>query len=121
MNAVTIPADLKAWAEAEVAAGWAETVEQVTERALRGYRAQIEQLRQLLDEARAELQSGGGHSMDDVFAELLAAFPDEPSDKRRWDVVHASLKRELAEARAGRVLSADDVFADLKSRYADQV
>jgi hypothetical protein len=54
MNAVTIPADLHAWAEAEVAAGRAMTVEQVTERALRGYRSQLEQLRQSLDDAEAE-------------------------------------------------------------------
>ncbi|MHB8286770.1 MAG: hypothetical protein ACYDD1_19120 [Caulobacteraceae bacterium] len=113
MNAVTIPADLHAWAEAEVAAGRAMTVEQVTERALRGYRSQLEQLRRSVDDA--DVPADGGQAIDDGF-NLPTEFRDEHGDRMRWDVVHASLTHELAEAEAGRPFSAEEVFADIAAK-----
>ena len=74
MNAVTFPKDLEAWAEAEVAAGRAQSVEQVATRALRGYRQALEAFRRSLDEASAEVRAGGGHPADQVFSELLARY-----------------------------------------------
>lgn len=116
MNAVMLPADLQAWAEAEVAAGRAMTVEQVTERALRGYRSQLDMLRQSLDKAEPEAQASGGHAIDDAIAHIPATFLDEEGYQQRWNVVHSSLANELAEAKAGRVFSANDVFADIKAK-----
>ena len=41
MTAITLPADLEAWARAEVAAGRAESVEALVAKGLRGYRLGI--------------------------------------------------------------------------------
>lgn len=81
MNAVVLPRDLEAWAEAEVAAGRAQSVEQVAARALRGYRAAVEEFRAALDAAVREADEHGWLSLEEVFdpieAELLAEIEKE--------------------------------------------
>ena len=70
MPPITLPADLEAWAHAEVAAGRAESVEA----RLRASR-QWEDLRRSLDEAEVEADGGGWSSFEDVFTRLKARFP----------------------------------------------
>ncbi len=78
MTAITLPKNLEAWAEAEVAAGRAESVEVLTADAVAGYRRQLEALRASLDAAEAEIAAGQGIPAEVVFAELEALYPDEP-------------------------------------------
>ena len=81
MASVTISPDLASWAEAEVAAGRAESVDQVAARALRAYRAAIEELRASLDAAVREADEHGWLSVEEVFgpieAELVAEIENE--------------------------------------------
>jgi hypothetical protein len=70
MTAITLPADLEAWARAEVAAGRAESVEALVANALHERRAEIEYVRAKLDEARASLARGEGIDGDIFLAEL---------------------------------------------------
>ena len=65
MTAITLPADLEAWARAEVAAGRAESVETLVADALSERRAEIEYVRSKLDEARASLARGEGVPLED--------------------------------------------------------
>lgn len=65
MTAITLPADLEAWARAEVAAGRAESVEALVADALAERRAEIEHVRAKLDEARASLARGEGMPLDE--------------------------------------------------------
>jgi Arc/MetJ-type ribon-helix-helix transcriptional regulator len=58
MTAITLPADLEAWARAEVEAGRAESVEALVAGALREHRAEVEHVRGKLDEARASVAAG---------------------------------------------------------------
>jgi hypothetical protein len=77
MTAITLPKDLEAWAEAEVAAGRAESVGVLTAKAVAGYRRQLAQLRESLDAAEAEADAGHVHTLDEVFDDLRARYPDE--------------------------------------------
>jgi hypothetical protein len=77
MTAITLPKDLEAWAESEVAAGRAESVGVLTAKAVAGYRRQLALLRESLDAAEAEIESGDVYTLDEVFAELRAKYPDE--------------------------------------------
>jgi predicted transcriptional regulator len=70
MTAITLPADLEAWARAEVAAGRAESVEAIAAEALKEHRAEIEYVRGKLDEARASIARGEGMSLDEAFQEI---------------------------------------------------
>jgi hypothetical protein len=70
MTAITLPADLEAWARAEVAAGRAESVEALVAAALNERRSEIEYVRAKLDEARASLARGEGIDGDVFLAEL---------------------------------------------------
>lgn len=65
MTAITLPADLEAWAQAEVAAGRAESVEALVAAALQERRAEIEYARGKLDEARASLARGEGIPLEE--------------------------------------------------------
>lgn len=58
MTAITLPADLEAWARTEVEAGRAESVEALVAEALRERRADLEYVRGKLDEARASVAAG---------------------------------------------------------------
>ena len=77
MAAITLPKNLEAWAEAEVAAGCAESVEELTAKAVAGYRRQPEAFRKSLDTASAEARAGQTVPLDAVSAEFEALFPDE--------------------------------------------
>ncbi len=70
MTAITLPPDLEAWAEAEVAAGRAESVDAAIEQRLRQSITQTEWIRGKLDEARASLARGQGIDGADMVAEL---------------------------------------------------
>lgn len=70
MTAVRLPRELEAWAEAEVAAGRAVSVEALTARALTGYRRQMEELRASIARARAEADEKGCRTVDEVFDEI---------------------------------------------------
>ena len=77
MITVNLPEHLEAWAEAEVAAGRAESVEALTAKAVAGYRRELEAFRATLDEASAEIEAGKGIPAEVVFRELAALYPDE--------------------------------------------
>ncbi len=77
MTTITLPEHLEVWAEAEVAAGRAESVEDLTAKAVAGYRRQLEAFRASLDMASAEIRAGKGIPLDVVFKELEALYPDE--------------------------------------------
>lgn len=78
MTAITLPADLEAWARAELAAGRGASIEEVATRAIAGYRAQVEAFRNSLDEAEAEADREGWLDAEVVFAELKALYADKP-------------------------------------------
>lgn len=69
MTAINLPADLEAWARAEVAAGRAESVEALVEARLRESQ-RWERFRQSLDEAEAEAEREGWRDSDTVFDRL---------------------------------------------------
>ena len=77
MTAITLPKNLEAWAEAEVAAGRAESIEVLTAKAVAGYRRQLEAFRASLDAASAEVRDGKGIPAGVVFRELAALYPDD--------------------------------------------
>ena len=83
MTAITLPADLQAWAEAEVAAGRAESVEQIVVKAVAGYRRALEAFRKSLDDAATEVLGGDGIDIDEAFdyidrrIEARAAFEEQ--------------------------------------------
>lgn len=69
MTAINLPADLEAWARAEVAAGRAESVEALVEARLRESQ-RWEHFRQSLEEAEAEAEREGWRDADAVFDRL---------------------------------------------------
>lgn len=73
---ITLPPDLQAWAEAEVAAGRGKTIEDVANTAIARYRAQVEEFRRSLDEAEEEAEREGALDAEAVFAELKARYAD---------------------------------------------
>lgn len=77
MTAINLPADLEAWARAEVAAGRAESVEALVARALRERKAEIEYVGAKLDEARASLARGEGVPLKDAFREIDAWIAED--------------------------------------------
>jgi predicted transcriptional regulator len=77
MTTVTLPKDLEAWAEAEVSAGRAKSVEALTARAVAGYRRQLEAFRATLDAGSAEIAAGKGIPAEVVFRDLEALYPDD--------------------------------------------
>ena len=77
MTTVTLPKDFTAWAEAEVAAGRAASIDALAAKAVAGYRRQLEAFRASLDEASAEIAAGKGIPLDVVMKELETLYPDE--------------------------------------------
>ncbi|MGD9968584.1 MAG: hypothetical protein AB7T59_18855 [Hyphomonadaceae bacterium] len=70
MTAITLPADLEAWARAEVAAGRAESVETAIFNGVRGYRLATDTFRKSLDDAVIEANEKGWIPLEDVMREL---------------------------------------------------
>jgi hypothetical protein len=77
MNAITLPKDLEAWAEAEVAAGRAESVGALATVVLTTYRRQMDAFRASLDEASADVKAGNGIPLEEIMAEFERLYPDE--------------------------------------------
>lgn len=77
MTAITLPAELEAWARAEVAAGRAESVEALVADALGERRAEIEYVRSKLDEARASLARGEGVPLEEAFRQIDAWIAED--------------------------------------------
>jgi hypothetical protein len=71
MNAIVLPKDLEVWAEAEVAAGRAPSVEALAIGALEAYRRQWEELRQSIDDAKAEADRDGWLTIEEAFEGML--------------------------------------------------
>ena len=86
MSAVRLHADVEAWINSEVASGRAEDPEHVVDRALRGYKAALEDFRKSLDDAEAEADRDGWLSIEEVFgpieAELQALIEKEDHQQR---------------------------------------
>lgn len=82
---IPLPREFQKWAEAEVAAGRAESVEKLAERALESHRRQVESFRASLDDAVAEANRDGWIEGEDVLAEmnaLIAELESEPSQTK---------------------------------------
>jgi hypothetical protein len=77
MTTITLPPDLLAWAQAEVTAGRAESVEALVERRLREGQKWDEFIRSL-KEAEAEADRDGWLDANGVFDELRARYADRP-------------------------------------------
>lgn len=75
MTAVRLTRELEAWAEAEVAAGRAASVDAIASQAVDAYRREVEYLRALVAEADADPRPD--IPAEEVFAELEAWFADE--------------------------------------------
>ena len=70
MTAITLPPDLQAWAEAEVAAGRAKSVETLVAGAVRERRDEVGYVRAKLDEAHDSLARGEWIDGEVMLAEL---------------------------------------------------
>lgn len=69
---IALPKQFEAWAQNEVAAGRATSVEQLAERALEAHRLHVEKFRQTLDDAVAEANRDGWIEGDAFLAEMDA-------------------------------------------------
>jgi hypothetical protein len=69
---IQLPRQFQTWAEAEVAAGRAERIEQLAARAMEAHRIQVEKFRLSLDEAVAEADRDGWIEGEDFLAEMDA-------------------------------------------------
>jgi hypothetical protein len=85
MTAITLPADLEAWARAEVAAGRAESLEAAIAQGVRGYQMATETFRKSLDEARAEADRDGWIPGEQFLAELDQWIADLSLEADRED------------------------------------
>lgn len=77
MTTITLSRDFEVWAEAEVRAGAAESVEAFAHRVLSSHKSGVGKLRSSLDEAEAEAERDGWIPAEVVFAELAALLADE--------------------------------------------
>jgi hypothetical protein len=77
MDTNTLPADLQDWAEAQVAAGRAPSVEVLAAQALATIKAQQEAIAAKLASAREEADRDGWIEGEDVLAELRAWIADD--------------------------------------------
>ncbi len=67
---IPLPAQFEAWAKTEVAAGRAQSVEQIAAQALEAHRLQVEKFRASLDGAVAEADHDGWIEGDAFLAEM---------------------------------------------------
>lgn len=70
MTTINLPADLEAWARAEVAAGHAESVEAAIAKGVRGYQLATDAFRKSLDDAVAEADRDGWIPAEEFFRDL---------------------------------------------------
>jgi|GEM_PF-2362742 len=79
---ISLPKDLEAFINAEIAHGHASSADDVIAEALRSYREEIEILRDLVQPALDSLDRGEGRPAEAVFADL----------ERRYGVPDAEMK-----------------------------
>lgn len=77
---IPLPPQFQKWAEAEVAAGRAESVEQLAAQALEAHRLQVENFRTSLDAAVAEADRDGWIEGDVLLAEMDALIESLESE-----------------------------------------
>ena len=70
MLSVTLPVDLQAWADAEVAAGRAQSVDALVADALQVRKQSLDYVRGKLAEGVASLDAGEGIPLDEFLTEL---------------------------------------------------
>lgn len=80
MNSVFLPFDLQRWAEAQVAAGRAKSVEALAVEALATVRAQQEAIAAHLAAARADAEQNGWIEGDRALADLRAWIAEDVDD-----------------------------------------
>jgi Arc/MetJ-type ribon-helix-helix transcriptional regulator len=76
---IVLPGNLQAWAEAEVAAGRAESVDRIVTDAVELRRAELEWVRSRIDEAREQVARGEVVDGEHFMAELQS-WIDEDAD-----------------------------------------
>lgn len=77
MNSVTLPADLRRWAEAQVEAGRAPSVEALAAEALATIRAQQDAIAAQLADARSDADRTGWIEGEEALAELRAWIAED--------------------------------------------
>lgn len=85
MTVITLPADLEAWARAEVAAGRAASLEAAIAKGVRGYRRATEAFRKSLDDAESEADRDGWIPGDKFMKELDSWITDLALEADRED------------------------------------
>jgi hypothetical protein len=80
MNAITLPADLRIWAEAQIAAGRAASIDALAADALATVKAQQEAIAARLASARVEAERDGWITSDDALAELRAWIAEDEAE-----------------------------------------
>jgi hypothetical protein len=80
MNTTALPTDLKAWAEAQVAAGRAANIDALAVEAMATVKAQQEAIAIRLNAARAEAERDGWIAGDDALAELNAWIAEDEAE-----------------------------------------
>lgn len=81
MNAIILPADLKSWAEEQVAAGRADSVEALAAAALAEAKRQQEAVAAHLAAARVEADPHGWVDGEDALAELRAWITENEAEE----------------------------------------
>lgn len=81
MSTITLPEDIKAWAEAKVAAGQAESLDHAVAKALEAKIAQDAWLDRALQKGLDDLNAGRYADCDDVFTDLIAELDADSSAK----------------------------------------
>jgi hypothetical protein len=83
MTTITLPADLKTWADAQVAAGRADSVEALATAALAEAKRQQERIAGKLADARAQADRDGWIDGDDALTELRAWIAENEAEEAR--------------------------------------
>ncbi len=73
---IPLPQKFQIWAEAEVAAGRAESIEMLASQAMEAHRVQVEKFRLSLDEAIAEANRDGWIEGDAFLADMDAMIDE---------------------------------------------
>lgn len=80
MNTAALPTDLKTWAEAQVAAGRAASIDALAAEALATVKVQQEAVAARLAAARAEAERDGWIAGDDALDELRAWIAEDEAE-----------------------------------------
>lgn len=80
MDTATLPMELKSWAEAQIAAGRAASIDALGAEALATVKAQQEAVAARLAAARSEAERDGWIAGDDALAELRAWIAEDEAE-----------------------------------------